>query len=81
MMDQESLWNDYTALPANARQEVADFIAFLRTRYATKATDATKTGNLKDEPFIGMWAERTDMIDSDSWVRALRTDEWKGHRG
>ena len=78
-MDQETLWNDFRALPPNARQEVADFIAFLRTRYISQLQRTTKDNDLRDEPFIGMWADRSDMVDSATWVRALRTDEWQ-HR-
>ncbi|MCU0492726.1 MAG: DUF2281 domain-containing protein [Chloroflexaceae bacterium] len=76
-MDQESLWNDFRALPPNARQQVADFIAFLRTRYAAQSQSTTKGGDLKDNPFIGMWANRADMTDSTAWVRSLRANEWQ----
>jgi len=33
---------------------------------------ATKKKSLLDTPFRGMWADRTDIIDSQSFARALR---------
>lgn len=60
-------------LPPEAQQEVADFIAFLRTRYArTGAVRKSGAGDLSDEPFIGMWRDREDLEDSHAWVRELR---------
>lgn len=76
-MDQESLWNDFRALPPSARQEVTDFIAFLRTRYVQQSSRRSSGGPLKAEPFIGMWADRADMSNATDWVRALRTTEWQ----
>lgn len=79
-MDQDSLWKDYSSLPVNARQEVSDFIAFLRTRYSTRPISVVRDGSLQDEPFIGMWVDRVDMADSTAWVRAVRADDWKRDR-
>jgi len=31
---------------------------------------------LRDDPAIGMWADREDMKDSAAWVRKLRQHEW-----
>ena len=33
---------------------------------------ATKKKSLLDTPFCGMWADRTDIIDSQSFARTLR---------
>jgi hypothetical protein len=33
---------------------------------------------IEQEPFIGMWRDRSDMKDSTIWVRHLRAAEW-GH--
>ncbi|RME10554.1 MAG: DUF2281 domain-containing protein [Ardenticatenia bacterium] len=58
---------------------VVDFIAFLRARYAKDHSSEEKTlplPALQDEPFIGMWHDRTDMTDSSAWVRAARKREW-----
>jgi hypothetical protein len=76
-MNQENLWSELTALPPEAQQSVADFIAFLRTRYASsQVRKKTKATNLADEPFIGLWRNRSDMDDSYAWVRELREREW-----
>lgn len=57
-----------------------DFVAFLKTRYATKppASKAKRT-RLVDEPFVGMWQGREDMQDSSAWVRDHRQREWENN--
>ena len=76
-MNQENLWRELAALPPEAQQSVADFIAFLRTRYtSSSAQKKPKVTNLADEPFIGLWHNRPDMVDSHAWVRGLREREW-----
>ena len=32
--------------------------------------------SLREDPAVGMWAEREDMQDSAAWVRKLRQSEW-----
>ena len=76
-MNKEQTWNDFLALPPVAQQEVSHFIAFLRTRYiSTFSRPAKELPDLKDEPFIGMWRDRSDMANSERWVRQLRASEW-----
>jgi hypothetical protein len=29
-----------------------------------------------DEPFVGTWRDREEMVDSVAWVRRLRSREW-----
>ncbi len=76
-MNQEQILRDLLALPPMAQQMVADFIAFLRLRYAqepSEEVDALPT--LKNEPFIGIWHDRADMTDSCTWVRTVRERQW-----
>lgn len=76
-MNREQVLQDLIALPPMAQQLVADFIAFLRLRYAQEPPeDGDTLPALKDEPFIGMWRDRTDMTDSTAWVRTVRAREW-----
>ncbi len=76
-MEQEQVWPEFLALPPEAQQQVADFIAFLRT-YAGPAPSGKPASppDWVDEPFIGMWREREDMCDSSGWVRLVREHEW-----
>lgn len=74
-MNFEHMLRDFNELPPNAQQEVADFIIFLRQRYLSKT--APSTVPLADEPFIGIWNERSDMEDSSQWVQTIRRREWK----
>jgi len=76
-MVQENILRDFTDLPPEAQREVADFIAFLRSRYqgASRAKKAKRIP-LAKEPFIGMWKDREDMQESSTWVRNRRKAEW-----
>lgn len=77
-MNQEKVWEDFTALPVEAQQQVAEFIAFLRTRYRQPLPgQKAGTTDLTSEVFIGIWRDRTDMEDSSQWVRDARRREWK----
>jgi hypothetical protein len=76
-MKEERVWREYTALPPELQKQVADFITFLRMRYAPlRASKTTKRTKLAAEPFIGMWRNREDMQDSRAWVRRIRQSEW-----
>jgi proteic killer suppression protein len=72
-MDAPTLVDDMNSLPPAARQQAADFVAFLKARSGEvrPAAKAKRTA-LADEPFVGMWRDRPDMEDSAGWVRDLR---------
>jgi hypothetical protein len=76
-MREEKIWREYTALPPELQKQVADFIAFLRTRYVpSRVSKTTKRTKLANEPFIGLWRNREDVQDSSAWVRSIRQREW-----
>ena len=76
-MEQEKIFNDISNLPPEAQQQVADFIAFLRTRYKrSEQENQTIRINLVNEPFIGIWKDREDMHNSSKWLRNIREAEW-----
>ncbi len=64
-------------LPPEALKMVADFVGMISSQYAvlTKPTPSPRA-SLRDDPFIGMWVDRTDMADSTEYVRQLRREEW-----
>ena len=68
--------SDLASLPPDARREVMDFIAFLRSRHMTRRKSARRS-DLSKEPFVGMWRARRDLEDSTAWVRRLRDTEWQ----
>lgn len=76
-MTDHAIADELAALPAEARREAIDFIVFLRQRHG-RSTQRRPNGKcpLKHEPFLGIWAERTDMNDSVQWVRETRKREW-----
>jgi hypothetical protein len=76
-MNKERTWEDFNSLPSEAQQQVADFIAFLRTRYQRpNRKKRGKPTGLTNEAFIGMWSDRDEMEDSSEWVRDVRRHEW-----
>lgn len=76
-MKEQRIWREYAALPPELQKQVADFITFLRTRYAPiHVSKAAKRTKLANEPFIGIWRNREDMQDSSGWVRSIRQREW-----
>ena len=77
-MENPDIVQDIASLPPEAQKQVADFIAFLKTRYrVVPGGPKTKRTRLANEPFIGMWREREDMQDSTAWVRQLRRSDWE----
>ena len=78
-MKEQKVWREFSALQPELQQQVADFIHFLRTRYAP-ARKNSKRIPLEKEPFVGMWSDREDMADSTAWVRNLRQTEWEQRR-
>jgi len=77
-MNRESLLEELAQLPETAQQQVVDFIAFLRSRYALEQPVLSpQVGELANEPFVGMWRDREDVQDSTDWVRKIRRSEWQ----
>lgn len=73
-----------TQLPPEKQAEIADFVEFLlaRTKAETEETAADAPGaaagvSLRDDPFIGLWADRPEMADSATYIRQLRKNEWE----
>lgn len=74
-MQATEVWRQFQALPAPAQRQVADFIAFLRTRFPRQVPEELPP--LEEEPFVGLWADREDLQDSTEWVRQVREQEWR----
>lgn len=74
-MTNEEIVREFSALPSEARREVADFIHFLRARYGEK-NEKPLDENLGEEDFVGMWKDREDLPDASVWVREIRRNEW-----
>ncbi len=79
-MEAEKINADIADLPPQAQRQVADFIAFLRTRYQTPNSQPSRQISLGNEPFIGMWKDRQEMQDSSAWIRDTRKSEWREPR-
>ncbi|HEX6746799.1 MAG TPA: hypothetical protein VF092_05835 [Longimicrobium sp.] len=76
-MQTTRLWRQFEALSPAAQRQAASFIAFLSSRSKRRRTeDAEPPRSLRDEPFVGMWKDREDLVDSTEWVRRLRDEEW-----
>ena len=78
-MTLEQMIREWDGLPPQAKQQVADFIAFLREQHGVPKPDSKKElVKLEDESYVGMWQDRDEMTDSSGWVCATRTQEWDG---
>lgn len=77
-MNAESLIKQIAELPPTLQAEVADFIEFLSAKDRQQSEAALDLGDLKNDPAIGMWADREDMKDGVAWVRKMRRNEWAG---
>lgn len=80
VMNMQAILHEIETLPPEKQEEVADFIAFIKTRLEFQEVKSPdKTTSTHSESFFGMWADREAMEDSSLWVRKLRTDEWRTH--
>lgn len=76
-MTTEDILQDFAALPPEAQRQVADFIAFLLSRYGpSRTTENPETSAPTTDTFFGMWRDRVDLQDSSAWVRGIRKREW-----
>jgi hypothetical protein len=73
-MTNDEMLRESASLPAIARREVEDFVAFLSTRYRSATIAPTDT--IGAEEFIGLWRDRDGMSDSSGWVREVREKHW-----
>ena len=68
------------ALPPEAQAIVLDIIEVLGKRYAKTIKQTalgTQMAGLESDPFIGIWRDRSEMVDPVEYVRTLRRTNWK----
>jgi len=79
IVEMQNIWRQFNTLPAEAKREVIDFIAFLQTRHQRSNLEKRSPApKLSEDPFVGIWKDREDMNDSVAWVRDVRKREWAG---
>ncbi len=76
MLKFERLRDDISALPETDQQLIVDFVAFLKHRYSPSQPSSPHPLTLENEPFIGMWSDRSEMQDSTTWVKEIRQQHW-----
>ena len=67
---------DFSSLSPEAQKQLLDYLGYLKARYPAVVTKRARKRKLKDEPFIGMWQNRTDIRNGAEYVRDLRRREW-----
>lgn len=76
-MNLQMVLDDIKTLPQEKQEEVADFIAFLKSRFGIRKKKSASTDTtVKTDGFFGMWRDRDEMADSSEWVRDMRRREW-----
>lgn len=76
-MNEEQILREISKLPPALQWQVVDFIHFLRDRYVSVPSKAPNhEAPVREEPFVGMWQDRSDLSDSTQWVRNVRAGEW-----
>lgn len=75
-MNVRAVLDEITTLPADKQEEVADFVAFLRSRIRAEAGGTQEEAAAEPTSIVGMWANRTEMSESVEWVKRLREREW-----
>ena len=77
VMTNEEMLREIEALPLEAKRNLQDFLAFLRTRYqSSPPSKPARLPELTKEKFVGMWRDREDMQDSSAWGRNVRWTHW-----
>lgn len=71
-MGKNSVLSKFKELPPNAQKQANDFVDYLYNRYVKSDPKQTSDKPLSESPFVGMWKDREDMIDSTEWVRHQR---------
>ena len=77
-MNVKAIVKELETLTPEAQQQVAEFIAFLRTRHAVPSRPVRRKGSIMDEPLFGLWKDRKDITDSVAYVRELRRRHMRG---
>lgn len=76
-MSKEDILHDFASLPPEAQRQVADFIAFLLSRYGrARLPENPESFYPPTDTFIGMWQDHVELQDSTAWVRSIRNREW-----
>jgi hypothetical protein len=61
-------------LPEAEQERIAQIILREVEKQELKANDPLFS--LENQPFVGMWKERSEMQNSSEWVRQLRQEQW-----
>lgn len=77
-MTEQEIWSRFTALPADAQQQVAELISFLHAHLGAEIE--AQPEQAEAQAFFGIWQGRKDLGESSAWVRELREKEWSTHR-
>jgi hypothetical protein len=76
MVQMSRIWKQFEELTPAAQRQVADFIAFL-SKKRERPRRTSRSGSLRDEQFVGLWSDRSDLDDSSAWVRRVREEQWR----
>lgn len=76
-MTNEELLREIASLPSEEKRKIEDYVAYLLKHRNRSPESGAKKRDLRSEAFVGMWADREEMVDSTNWVRKLRKTQWR----
>ena len=80
-MTNQEILDELLVLPDEAQSQVVSLISFLKQKHIySEPLSALPNSDLINDPFIGMWRDRQDL-ESNTWVRNLRENEWSKSHG
>lgn len=63
-------------LPLEAQNLVSEWVQTLQKQYDAKRLIAHDSQLQENDPFFGIWSDRSEMKDSIEYVRNLRNEQW-----
>ena len=77
MMSSNSAIDLLQTLTPEHQKQVIDFISSLKARESLNTSPTLESDDIWiNDPFFGLWSDRSNMQDSGQWVRELRQNQW-----
>lgn len=72
----KAFFNKFEKIPSEAQKEVIELVQFLYDQYIRSYQKESPKKPISESPFVGMWKDRSDLVDSTGWVKQQRRIQW-----